>query len=352
MKMKRWPGAKIGKFWLLAITVAMVTSVQADDFAGSYNPMVEYDNDISDGVIIQQSYSHTLIVSTADTQGHRTVTISDGSNSVEIDTIESPSGDRIYNSERPVAYEGWNLLDFIMVSDGVNKAFALIGQEDYDPLDISFTLSSWSDLSPVLSPADFAVTSSVNQYGDPNLRNVTDGFYPAGPLTGTATASGENEIILTGSSPEGDPHSFTMQVSGNTARLVDPPVTSDSGVHHAFQITSDGSRFSGYLVGVELDDISDVGISLMLGGLAGDVDGNGYVSGPDLTSVITNWGMTGASREQGDLDGDGTVAGADYTKVITYWGAGTPPPEPGAIPEPATLGLLIMGGLAILRRRR
>ena len=86
--------------------------------------------------------------------------------------------------------------------------------------------------------------------------------------------------------------------------------------------------------------------------ISGDVDGNGYVSGPDLTTIITNWGITGATRAQGDLSGDGTVSGPDYTEVITYWGTGTPPPEPGAIPEPATLGLLLLASLTLLRRRR
>ena len=41
--------------------------------------------------------------------------------------------------------------------------------------------------------------------------------------------------------------------------------------------------------------------------------------------------------------------GDDYVEVLTYWGSGTPP-EP--IPEPATVGLLALGGLALLRRRR
>ena len=54
----------------------------------------------------------------------------------------------------------------------------------------------------------------------------------------------------------------------------------------------------------------------------------------------------------GDLNGNGIVDGPDYTEVLSYWGTGTPPgPCEGAIPEPATLGLLLAGGLAMLRRR-
>ena len=63
-------------------------------------------------------------------------------------------------------------------------------------------------------------------------------------------------------------------------------------------------------------------------------------------------GKNPATREQGDLSGDGTVAGADYTEVITYWGSGTPPPEPGSIPEPATIGLLALAGTVLLAGRR
>ena len=86
--------------------------------------------------------------------------------------------------------------------------------------------------------------------------------------------------------------------------------------------------------------------------LAGDVNGDGWVAGGDLSVIISNWGMTGATREQGDLNGNGTVDGPDYTEVLTYWGAGIPPLEPpSGIPEPATLGLLLIGGLALLGRR-
>ena len=39
-------------------------------------------------------------------------------------------------------------------------------------------------------------------------------------------------------------------------------------------------------------------------------------------------------------------------KVLTYWGDGTPPLPPEATPEPATLALVLVSSLALLRRRR
>ncbi|MCK4849867.1 MAG: PEP-CTERM sorting domain-containing protein, partial [Phycisphaerae bacterium] len=52
---------------------------------------------------------------------------------------------------------------------------------------------------------------------------------------------------------------------------------------------------------------------------------------------------TPASRADGDLDGDGVVGQSDYDEVLANW---------GSAPEPATMGLLLIGALATLLGRR
>ena len=102
---------------------------------------------------------------------------------------------------------------------------------------------------------------------------------------------------------------------------------------------------------LEPDDIAGVTALFPVGDLPGDVDGDNWIGGADLTAIITNWGLTGATRQQGDLTGDGTVSGPDYTEVITYWGTGVFPGEPATIPEPATFALLLISSITLFHRR-
>ena len=87
--------------------------------------------------------------------------------------------------------------------------------------------------------------------------------------------------------------------------------------------------------------------------LPGDVNGDGFVGGDDLTIILEYWGQSVTGREQGDLNGDFFVGGDDYSEVLTHWGEGIPPdPLLAGMPEPATLALLLLAGLPVLRRRR
>ena len=128
------------------------------------------------------------------------------------------------------------------------------------------------------------------------------------------------------------------------AGLADPWISTD--------VSFAGQLVSYDLVGPNQVDIfgtlSEPGQNIGSGGFT--INSQGFFGAEILSAVITNWGLTGATRAQGDLNGDGTVGGIDYTMVITYWGAnGGPPPQPA--PEPATLIFLLAGALAALLPR-
>ncbi len=97
--------------------------------------------------------------------------------------------------------------------------------------------------------------------------------------------------------------------------------------------------------------------------LPGDVDGDDFVGGADITQVISNWGMASPTWSDGDVwdstgeqsGSDGVIDQDDYDEVVGLLGTDYSLPEPGessGLPEPATLSLLLLGSLALLRRRR
>jgi len=81
-----------------------------------------------------------------------------------------------------------------------------------------------------------------------------------------------------------------------------------------------------------------------------DLDGDGFVGASDLDLLLANWGGAGGTPGAGDANGDNAVDALDLNIIISGWGEGTPPP--GVVPEPGSLALLLVGGLAVGRRRR
>ena len=94
-----------------------------------------------------------------------------------------------------------------------------------------------------------------------------------------------------------------------------------------------------------MDDVLIVGL------LPGDANFDGSVDGSDLSLLLTGWGA-GTTWPEGDFNNDLSVDGSDLSLLLSNW---TYPPAGSTgspIPEPATIGLLACGTIALVRRRR
>ncbi len=86
--------------------------------------------------------------------------------------------------------------------------------------------------------------------------------------------------------------------------------------------------------------------------LAGDANLDGVVNQLDINKVLANWLATGATwADNGDVTGDTLVNQLDINAILFNWLAVAEPPEASGVPEPATLVLLVLGGLIVLRKR-
>jgi probable HAF family extracellular repeat protein len=107
----------------------------------------------------------------------------------------------------------------------------------------------------------------------------------------------------------------------------------------------------GQIVGAGTD--SSGGEYAFLLSFLGDFNHDGVVNAADIDLLYANFtAKTGTFNSLYDLNGDGVVGFLDFQILLSYWNPGGWNFAPSEVPEPASLSVILLGGLAVLRRSR
>ncbi|GAB4186823.1 MAG: hypothetical protein Kow00105_01420 [Phycisphaeraceae bacterium] len=196
---------------------------------------------------------------------------------------------------------------------------------------------------------DLSLSTTGTIYNHP-LEEANDGAPNAAAVI-TFPALGVDSHVAFGTrlggnlgSPSGN---FPLSVGGPL-----PPVA-HNGLVARVTVLNDSSATIAGTVYFSSDGVTSFGVPYTTPvGIDGDLDGDGFVGISDLNIVLGNWNqnVTAGNKLQGDPSGDGFVGIDDLNTVLGNWNAGTPPAT-AAVPEPTTLALFGMAGLAMLRRK-
>lgn len=133
--------------------------------------------------------------------------------------------------------------------------------------------------------------------------------------------------------------------------VMDATVSFESGAEEQFHgvalpVTAEGDmNHDGLLDATDIDLIS---AAVVGGNDLYDVTGDCSVGSADRDY----WVQTLMGTTYGDADLNGSVDGLDISLLVNNFGAGSTTTSSSLIPEPATMVMLGLGGLAVLRRRR
>jgi hypothetical protein len=226
-----------------------------NNFTGEYAIETIHETNISDGVSLMHR-SATVNILQTDTNGLNVKMFNDEGS---ITTSLGISGEVAKITNTPIVLPDMNLLELIIMSDGNNMCTVVVGSEFFNPADISFTTASWIREEKPVTPEDFAGSWQFNMFHDPNLRDTTNGFAKRSHPVTISTSDSNTLFVNTGY------ETYILQVVGNRASLINAPVVKATEIMHDFNIVCDGEGLAFYTVVTEIDDPTDVSVSIGLG---------------------------------------------------------------------------------------
>ena len=154
-------------------------------------------------------------------------------------------------------------------------------------------------------------------------------------LTGDATVTGTN--------------TFYFNPLGTVATGTYTLISAASGLDgETFAI---GTTLPEYTLTLDATSGVALYLNVALSAVPGDTNNDKVVDAADFITLKKNFGKsTGSGASAGDFDKTGTVDWADLSTLMSAMGPGGG--HAPSVPDPATFGLLAIGALAMLRKRR
>jgi hypothetical protein len=156
-----------------------------------------------------------------------------------------------------------------------------------------------------------------------------------------------------------------MNGSATLGGLLDVLVSGTRPTHSAsFQILASGGAPTGTFTNAPTEyassqglfkvNYSGTGVTLSGFSLPGDANEDGSVNFSDLLILAQNYNKTGtATWQQGDFTQDKAVGFPDLLVLAQHYGqSNLTAPGLSEVPEPGAIGMIVLGALAAVRRRR
>jgi len=184
--------------------------------------------------------------------------------------------------------------------------------------------------------ATIRIVSDLGPSGSVQLMHYTGGTHLTSPAIVAPGAPNPGDF-------DGDGDVDADDIDALCANMTGDGVLLPSGFEQ-YDLDGDGDADSADM-DILIHDLVETTVGI--GTEYGDFNLDGKIDTVDLTILGTYFGV-GTSWNQGNANCDTTVDTVDLTILGTYFGFVASAP----IPEPATMTLLAIGGLAILRRKR